>query len=82
VHDDWELVGSRWVSPKAALAAWEREEIQMIYPTHSTVRALATFPDQASALAAVRSGAHRPLVTPDETLSREGLQAPPPLPEA
>lgn len=82
VHDDWELVGSRWVSPKAALAAWEGEEIQMIYPTHSTVRVLATFPDQASALAAVRSGAHRPLVTPDETLSREGLQAPPPLPEA
>ena len=79
-HDDGELVGSRWVSPKAALAAWEAGEIQMIYPTHSTVRALATFEDRASALAAVARGAHRHLVTPDETLAREGLQAPPPLP--
>jgi hypothetical protein len=52
----------------------------MIYPTHSTVRALATFEDQASALAAVARGAHRHLVTPDDTLAREGLQAPPPLP--
>ena len=70
-HDDGEPGVA--LTPKAALAAWE--EIQMIYPTHSTVRALATFEHRAGALAAVARRAHRHLVTPDDTLAGDRSSA-------
>lgn len=77
LHDERELVDSCWIQPSAALAAHERGEFNMIYPTFTTLKALATFASVHETLEAVAAGAHLPLVTPDAHLSREGLQAPP-----
>lgn len=77
LHDESELVDSEWVRPQDALDAYERGEFQMIYPTLTTLRALVHWDTTDSLLGAVQAGEHLPLVTPDGTLSREGLQSPP-----
>ncbi len=76
LHDESELVDSRWVRPAAALAAFQQGTFNLIYPTHQTLRALAEFDSAAAVLDAVSRRAHLPLVTPDELLAREGLQRP------
>ncbi|HSG88582.1 MAG TPA: hypothetical protein VLA56_05175 [Pseudomonadales bacterium] len=80
LHDDSELVDSQWIRPADALDARARGEIEMIFPTFTTLEALADFDAVPALLAAVASGAHRAAVTPDERLSREGLQHPPRMP--
>lgn len=77
LHDDRELIDSRWIRPAEALAARERGEIQLIYPTHATLAALVDLPSAAAVIDLVASGAHRERVTPDDLLAREGLQPPP-----
>jgi 8-oxo-dGTP pyrophosphatase MutT (NUDIX family) len=77
LHDDGELVDSLWMRPADALDARRRGEIDMIYPTFTTLEALADWDDVPSLLAAVVRGEHRERVTPDERLAREGLQPPP-----
>ena len=52
------MTGSSWGRAASPRPRWRPagREIQMIYPTHSTVRALATFEHRAGALAAVVRG--------------------------
>jgi 8-oxo-dGTP pyrophosphatase MutT (NUDIX family) len=57
LHDDTELIASAWVRPADALAAGERGEVDLIFPTRKNLELLARFPTAASALAAVRAGA-------------------------
>lgn len=77
LHDESELVDSEWVRPQDALDAHARGDFQMIYPTLTTLRALAEWNRTDRLLDAVARGEHLPLVTPDDTLLKEGLQAPP-----
>lgn len=77
LHDERELVDSCWIHPAEALAAHERGEFNMIYPTLTTLKALAHFSRVDEVLDVVAKGEHLELVTPDATLSREGMQAPP-----
>ena len=76
VHDDSELVASGWVRPADALDARRRGEIEMIHPTFVTLEALTAWDDVDRLLADVAARRHLALVTPDEALGREGLQAP------
>lgn len=72
-HDEWESVDSVWMSAERALARREAGEIDMIYPTRTTLQCIAGVSDVASLLQRVRRGAHLPLWTPE--LGREGMQA-------
>jgi 8-oxo-dGTP pyrophosphatase MutT (NUDIX family) len=62
LHDDTELIASAWVRPGDALAAGERGEVDLIFPTRKNLELLARFATAASALEAVRAAA-----TPDAT---------------
>jgi 8-oxo-dGTP pyrophosphatase MutT (NUDIX family) len=52
VHDDAELVASRWVRPADAIAQCEAGDLLMLPPTIANLRTLAESDDVASALAA------------------------------
>jgi len=85
LHDDSELVDSLWIRPADALDARRRGEIEMIFPTFTTLEVLADFDSAAGLLETVAAGGHLDRVTPDEVLAREGLQRPSgrgPVPEA
>jgi hypothetical protein len=60
LHDDTELVASAWVRPVDALAAGERGEVDLIFPTRKNLELLARFDTAATLLDAVRVAA-----TPD-----------------
>ena len=51
-HDDVETTDSVWRTPGDALAAFERGEVVIIFPTRRTLEALAEHDDVAAALAA------------------------------
>jgi len=51
-HDESETVGWTWVSPKAALAAFERKEMVMMSPTVRMLRCLNLFDSAADIMAA------------------------------
>ena len=48
-HDDGETVASEWVHPKAALARFEKGEIELVHPTRISLTELAEFEDAARA---------------------------------
>lgn len=48
VHDDVEMTSLRWITPEDALAAQERGESVVIYPTRRNLRDLAAYPDAAA----------------------------------
>jgi 8-oxo-dGTP pyrophosphatase MutT (NUDIX family) len=54
-HDDTELIASAWVRPVDALAAADRGEMDLIFPTRKNLEALARFDRAADVLAAARS---------------------------
>jgi 8-oxo-dGTP pyrophosphatase MutT (NUDIX family) len=62
LHDDTELIASAWVRPADALAAGDRGDVDLIFPTRKNLELLARFTSAADALTAVRAGA-----TPDAT---------------
>jgi 8-oxo-dGTP pyrophosphatase MutT (NUDIX family) len=53
-HDDTELIASEWVRPAEAVAAADRGEIDLIFPTRRNLEALARFATAADVLAAAR----------------------------
>ncbi|MEW5864640.1 MAG: MBL fold metallo-hydrolase [Pseudomonadota bacterium] len=55
VHDASETVHSFWISPREALARHERDEIEIIFPTRSSLGDLARFPSAGAALDYARS---------------------------
>jgi 8-oxo-dGTP pyrophosphatase MutT (NUDIX family) len=76
-HDDNELVASAWVRPIDALAQYERGQIDLIFPTEMSLRALSHYErsrDLLSDLDAVRRDAHgRPEVVSDGNGERVAL---------
>lgn len=54
-HDDSELIASTWVRPVEAVAAADRGEIDLIFPTRKNLEALARFGSAAEALAAAQA---------------------------
>lgn len=55
-HDDVEATSLRWLRPSAALAAYERGEVVVVYPTRQTLRSLAVFDGAAAAWEAAAAG--------------------------
>jgi 8-oxo-dGTP pyrophosphatase MutT (NUDIX family) len=51
-HDDVETIAHAWIRPTDALARFERKEIELIYPTEMSLRAMASFDDAGDLLAA------------------------------
>jgi len=77
VHDDVELVASEWVRPKDLLAAGERGEVDLIFPTVRSLSALACFGKAAELIDVLDAVPHddrgRPVVVPDATGERVRL---------
>ena len=57
LHDDRELIASAWVRPLDALAAGERGDVDLIFPTRKNLELLARFHTATAALDAVRAAA-------------------------
>lgn len=55
-HDEVEATDSVWRTPADALAAADRGEVMIIFPTRRTLQALGRYTDTAEVLAAGRSG--------------------------
>ena len=55
-HDDVETTSLRWATPAEALAAHERGEATVIFPTRRNLADLARFDDAAAAWTAARDG--------------------------
>jgi 8-oxo-dGTP pyrophosphatase MutT (NUDIX family) len=64
VHDDAELVESRWVRPADAIAQCEAGDLLMLPPTIANLRTLAQSDDVASALAAADAAGPPPRIQP------------------
>jgi 8-oxo-dGTP pyrophosphatase MutT (NUDIX family) len=60
--DGEEIVDLGWFAPRAALAAREREEIDLVFPTIKQLEQLAGFPSVADVLAHARGREVRPVV--------------------
>lgn len=71
-HDEWESIDSVWTRPEVALARRAAGELQMIYPTLTTLESISGSPDVATLLQRVRRGAHLPEWTPER--GRQGMQ--------
>lgn len=63
LHDDGETVASIWIRPADALAAADRGELEVIFPTRKNLEALARFGDTASLLAALERALDVPPAT-------------------
>lgn len=59
--DGEEAVDSGWFTPQAALDAYERDEIQLVFPTIKTLQQLAPFPTADALLAHARGRAVEPV---------------------
>lgn len=63
LHDDREVIGTRWLTPEAALADHDAGRITMIFPTVRTMVALARFDTAAAVLEhAAGQGAIEPVL--------------------
>ena len=73
-HDEGETVAARWVSPREALAAHERGELEMIFPTIRTLEEVAGFTSVGEILEhAARS---RPTRREPRLIARDGALVP------
>lgn len=63
LHDDGETVASIWTRPVDALAASDRGELELIFPTRKNLEALARFRSAADLLDAVRRATDVPPAT-------------------
>jgi 8-oxo-dGTP pyrophosphatase MutT (NUDIX family) len=59
--DGDECVDARWFAPRDALSAYEREEIQLVFPTIKTLEQLAAHASPADAIAAARASDLQPV---------------------
>ncbi len=59
-HDDTELIESAWLQPRAALAAADAGELELIFPTRKNLEALARFGSAAEVLDAARAAGADP----------------------
>jgi 8-oxo-dGTP pyrophosphatase MutT (NUDIX family) len=73
-HDEGETVAARWVSPREALAAHERGELEMIFPTIRTLQEIAHFSSVAQILEHAASS--RPERREPRLIERNGTLVP------
>lgn len=73
-HDEGETVAARWVSPSEALAAHERDELDMIFPTIRTLQEIAGFDSVAEILAHAASS--QPVRREPRLVERNGVIVP------
>lgn len=71
-HDEWESVASTWIQPEAALRRRSAGELQMIYPTITTLESIAGARNVTELLTKVRRGQHLPEWTAER--GRQGMQ--------
>lgn len=64
LHDDREVIGTRWITPAEALADHEAGRMTMIFPTVRTMVALSRFDESAQLLAHAASQEHVEAVVP------------------
>lgn len=64
LHDDRETVANTWIRPLDALAAHERGEFEIIFPTIKNLSAIARFDDADELVAAAANAAMVPTVVP------------------
>jgi hypothetical protein len=64
LHDDREVIGTRWLTPRDALADHEAGRMTMIFPTVRTMVALGRFDSSAEVLEHARAQADVPAVLP------------------
>jgi 8-oxo-dGTP pyrophosphatase MutT (NUDIX family) len=69
LHDDTETVASQWVRPAEALAAADRDELDLIFPTRKSIEVLSRFSHATDLLAAVQESTG---VSPPRTLREFG----------
>lgn len=55
-HDEVETTASRWITPSGALAAHDRSDVNLVYPTRQNLRALDAYPDAEAVWRAARDG--------------------------
>jgi len=73
-HDAGETVADQWVRPVDALAAHERGELEMIFPTIKNLENIAHFATPADVMARARSLTDIPCVLPKIFNSKEGIR--------
>lgn len=71
-HDHHETEESVWIRPEDALDRHERGELNMIFPTLTTLKSICGYANVDALLAAVRSGQHLPEYIPNK--GRQGMQ--------
>ena len=71
-YDHRETDESVWTHPEDALARHERGELNMIFPTVTTLKSICGYPSVDALLAAVGRGEHLPEYIPDR--GRQGMQ--------
>ncbi len=71
--DGEECVDARWFTPRGALEAYQREEIQLVFPTIRTLESLAAHATAAEAIEAARGSDLRP-VEPRMVVGDEGAR--------
>ena len=72
MHDDYEATHSEWVSPREALARWERNDIKLAPATFKSLEHLALYDSIDAALADARSRP-APIVMP-HSVERDGVR--------
>ena len=72
VHDDFEATHSEWLTPRAALARWERDDIKLAPPTYMSLQHLARFDSIAAVFADAR--ARRPPVIQPVGFELDGVR--------
>jgi len=72
MHDEFEVVSAEWVSPKEALARFERKQWGLIDPTRSSLEVLANYNTSTALYLDIEAGKHLPY--PDEVLQAQGMQ--------
>ena len=69
-HDEGETVAARWISPREALAAHERGELEMIFPTIRTLHEISGFESASEVLA--HAASRTPRVREPRISERDG----------
>ncbi|MEI6700241.1 MAG: NUDIX hydrolase [Actinomycetota bacterium] len=73
-HDAGEVIADLWISPAEALAAHQREEIELIFPTIKNLQAISRFTTVDALLEAAAAAESIPAIMPRITVTGEGVR--------
>jgi 8-oxo-dGTP pyrophosphatase MutT (NUDIX family) len=71
-HDEGETIADQWIRPAEALAAYERGELEMIFPTIRNLEAVSDFASSRAVLAYANTLTSIPRIEP-RIVTRDGL---------